>query len=77
MRRAVQMALGGHSTTKVAEEFGIPARTLRRYVANEKRRSMGGITDDGLRLDGGPRLSQGNRTSANSTCSKCKNVFDP
>jgi len=38
---------------------------------------MGGITDDGLRLDGGPRLGQGNRTSANSSCSKCKNVFDP
>lgn len=42
MRRAVETVLGGANTTEVAGRFGIPARTLRRYVANEKRRQEGG-----------------------------------
>jgi len=37
MRKAVEAALTGKSTTKIADEYNIPARTLRRYVANEKR----------------------------------------
>lgn len=37
MRKAVEAALTGKSTTKIADEYSIPARTLRRYVANEKR----------------------------------------
>ena len=38
MRNAVQTVLNGANTTEVAGRFGIPARTLRRYVANAKRR---------------------------------------
>ena len=41
MRKAVEAALTGKSTTKIADEFNIPARTLRRYVANEKRDADG------------------------------------
>lgn len=37
MRKAVGLALDGQSTTRVAQEFGIPARTLRRYVATAKK----------------------------------------
>lgn len=37
MRKAVGLALDGKSTTRVAQEFGIPARTLRRYVATAKK----------------------------------------
>ena len=37
MRKAVDLALDGQSTTRVAQEFGIPARTLRRYVATAKK----------------------------------------
>ena len=42
MRNAVQTVLDGANTTDVAGRFGIPARTLRRYVANAKRRQGGG-----------------------------------
>lgn len=38
MRNAVRVCIEGQSTTKTAGEFGIPARTLRRYVANERRK---------------------------------------
>jgi len=36
MKKAIAVALSGRSTSKVAAQFGIPARTLRRYVANER-----------------------------------------
>lgn len=45
MRQAVETVLSGANTTEVAGRFGIPARTLRRYVANEKRRREAGNTD--------------------------------
>jgi len=38
MQQAVEAVLVNGNTTKVAEQFGIPARTLRRYVAKEKQR---------------------------------------
>ena len=37
MKHAVELAMQGSSTTKVASKFNIPARTLRRYVATERR----------------------------------------
>jgi len=43
MRQAVEAVLVNGNTTKVAQRFNIPARTLRRYVAKEKkRREVGG-----------------------------------
>ena len=36
IRSAVALALSGKSASKVASEFGIPARTLRRYVMHER-----------------------------------------
>jgi len=42
MRQAVEAVLINGNTTKVAERFNIPARTLRRYVAKEKRLRNGG-----------------------------------
>ena len=44
MKRAVELAMQGSSTTKVASQFTIPARTLRRYVAAE-RRANGDFSD--------------------------------
>ena len=37
MRKAVGLALDGQSVQRVAEEFGIPGRTLRRYIATAKK----------------------------------------
>ena len=36
IRKAVAIALSGQSASKVATEYGIPARTLRRYVMHER-----------------------------------------
>ncbi len=47
MRNAVKTVLNGANTTDVAGRFGIPARTLRRYVANAKRKQGGGQVSAG------------------------------
>lgn len=44
MRKAVEDVLINGNTTKVAQRFNIPARTLRRYVAKEKQRREAGAT---------------------------------
>eukprot|EP00591_Stephanopyxis_turris_P016044 CAMPEP_0195537068 /NCGR_PEP_ID=MMETSP0794_2-20130614/47278_1 /TAXON_ID=515487 /ORGANISM="Stephanopyxis turris, Strain CCMP 815" /LENGTH=143 /DNA_ID=CAMNT_0040670689 /DNA_START=199 /DNA_END=626 /DNA_ORIENTATION=- len=79
MKHAVELAMKGSSTTKVASQFTIPARTLRRYVAAE-RRAHGDFTD--MRGHGntdGPRKSKANRkplpTSAKTAARGKKKLF--
>ena len=55
MRKAVEAVLVNGNTTKVATRFNIPARTLRRYVAKEKKRREAGATSlfDTMKNDSG------------------------
>lgn len=55
IRSAVALALSGKSASKVASEFGIPARTLRRYVMHEREAAglqPGTSTSNGIMLSG-------------------------
>ena len=56
MKKAIAVALSGRSTSKVAAQFGIPARTLRRYVANER---VGIFPENGSGDDGGSPPNSG------------------